>query len=92
MEKVTILEAADRLKLTRLTVQVLLREDRLPIGYAVKNPGSSKYHYVIYKELLEKYAQSIEDGSLLDKGSDLCNSLADQSAYRQKPASEACSL
>lgn len=64
MTRITTKEAAEKLNITQLTVQVLMQQDRLPIGYAVKNPGSSKYHYVIYQELLDGYVNRVESGNM----------------------------
>ena len=64
MTRITTKEAAEKLKMTQLTVQVLMKQDRLPIGYAIQNPGSTRYHFVIYKELVESYVKSIEEGIL----------------------------
>ena len=61
MKRITVNEAAKKLNMTRLTVQVLLKNERLPIGYAIKNPGSSKFHFVIYEELVDKYIKSVEE-------------------------------
>lgn len=65
MKRITTKEAAEVLDIPIQSVQVLLRYERLPIGYAVKNPGSSKYHYIIYKELLDNYVNQIKEGALL---------------------------
>ena len=64
MTRITTQEAAEQLNITKLTVQVLMQQERLPIGYAVKNPGSSKYHYIIYQELLDGYVNRVEAGAL----------------------------
>lgn len=64
MTRITTKEAAEKLNITQLTVQVLMQQDRLPIGYAVKNPGSTKYHYVIYQELLDGYVNRVESGNM----------------------------
>lgn len=64
MTRITTKEAAEKLNMTQLTVQVLLQQNRLPIGYAVKNPGSTRYHYVIYSELLDGYIEKVETGEL----------------------------
>ena len=64
MTRITAKEAAEKLNITQLTVQVLMQQDRLPIGYAVKNPGSTKYHYVIYQELLDGYVNRVESGNM----------------------------
>lgn len=62
MQKMTVAEAAKELSMTVLTVQVLMKEDRLPIGYAVKNPGSTRYHFIIFRELVDGYKKRIEEG------------------------------
>ena len=64
MTRITTKEAAEKLNITQLTVQVLMQQEKLPIGYAVKNPGSSKYHYIIYQELLDGYVNRVEAGAM----------------------------
>ena len=64
MTRITTQKAAEKLNLTRLTVQVLMQQEKLPIGYAVKNPGSTQYHYIIYDELVEGYKKRVENGEL----------------------------
>lgn len=64
MTRISTQQAAEKLNLTRLTVQVLMQQERLPIGYAVKNPGSTQYHYIIYDELVDGYVRSVENGEL----------------------------
>lgn len=64
MTRINTQEAAKKLNLTRLTVQVLMQQEKLPIGYAIKNPGSTQYHYIIYDELVEGYIRSVENGEL----------------------------
>lgn len=68
MKRITTKEAAEALDLPIQSVQVLLQYEKLPIGYAVKNPGSSKYHYIIYKELLDNYIRQVEEGTLMLPG------------------------
>lgn len=65
MKRISTQEAAEKLNLTRLTVQVLMQQEKLPIGYAIKHPGSTQYHYVIYEELVDSYVRGIENGELL---------------------------
>ena len=64
MTRINTKEAAQKLNMSVLTVQVLLQNDKLPIGYAVKNPGSTQYHYIIYDELVEGYKKRVENGEL----------------------------
>ena len=41
-----------------VTLQFLMRQERLPIGYAIKKDGKSRYHYIIYRSMLEAFIQS----------------------------------
>ena len=64
MERMTTAEAAKELNINVLGLQTLMQQDKLPIGYAVKRPGSTKYTYYIYKELVKGYKERIEKGIL----------------------------
>lgn len=55
MERVTAREAAKQLNMDIVTLEFLMRNNRLPIGYAVKREGKKRYNYVIYKGLLEAH-------------------------------------
>lgn len=50
MERVTTKEAAKLLNMDVVTLQFLMRQERLPIGYAIKKDGKSRYHYIIYRK------------------------------------------
>lgn len=64
MERMTTAEAAKELNINILGLQVLMQQEKLPIGYAVKKPGSGRYTYYIFKELVEGYKKRIEEGTL----------------------------
>lgn len=66
LNKVTTAQAAKELNTTILDVQEGLIQKELPIGYAHKRRGRSRYHYVIYRGLLDSYKKKIEEGSLFD--------------------------
>lgn len=68
MKQITTKEAAQELNMTVLTVQVLMQQDKLPIGYAVKRDGCKKYHYIIFKELVDSFKQHVSEGKLLGMG------------------------
>ena len=53
MERVTTKEAAKLLNMDVVTLQFL----RLPIGYAIKKDGKSRYHYIIYRSMLDAFIQ-----------------------------------
>lgn len=57
--RATCEEAAKELHMSVLTLRELMKRDRLPIGYAVKKPGGTKYQYVIYRKLLDEYRKSV---------------------------------
>ena len=57
MERVTTKEAAKLLNMDVVTLQFLMRQERLPIGYAIKKDGKSRYHYIIYRSMLEAFIQ-----------------------------------
>lgn len=64
MTRITTKEAAQRLNMSVLAVQMLLREGRLPIGYALKNPNRKRYFFIIYDELVDEYIKNVESGIL----------------------------
>ena len=64
MERMTTADAAKELNINVVGLQALMQQGRLPIGYAVKLPGSSRFTYYIYKELVESYKKRVEQGKL----------------------------
>lgn len=62
MERISTKQAAEKLNMSVLTVQVLMQQEKLPIGYAVKREGKSQYHYIIYEELVDSYVEKVERG------------------------------
>ena len=45
MERVTTKETAKLLNMDVVTLQFLMRQERLPIGYAIKKDGKSEFNY-----------------------------------------------
>jgi hypothetical protein len=68
MTRISTKDAAKNLNMTVLSVHVLMQQEKLPIGHAIKNPNSSRYHYIIYSELLDGYIKGVEAGDL-----DICS-------------------
>ena len=66
LDKVSTAQAAKQLKTTILNIQESLIQGQLPIGYAQKRRGSSRYNYVIYRGLLDSFKEKIESGNLFD--------------------------
>ena len=64
MERMTTAEAAKELNINIPGLQLLMQQEKLPIGYAIKKEGSSKYTYIIFKELVEGYKNRVEKGTL----------------------------
>lgn len=60
MERVTTKEAARELNMDIETLQFLLRNNRIPIGYAVKKEKATRHSYYIYRGLLNTYKKQIE--------------------------------
>ncbi len=54
-ERITTKQAAKELQMSVLTVQCLMKEGRLPIGYAQKKEGRSRYSFYIYRHLLDEH-------------------------------------
>lgn len=59
MERVTTRQAAKELNMDLETLQYLMRNDRLPIGYAVKKDGKKRTSYYIYRGLLDTYKRQL---------------------------------
>jgi hypothetical protein len=51
--RVTVKQAAKELQMDVLTVQCLMRQEKLPIGYALKKEGKTRYGYYIYRGKLD---------------------------------------
>lgn len=63
MERVTTKQAAKELNMDLETLQYLMREERLPIGYAMKREGKKRTVYIIYRGMLNQFKQSIAGGA-----------------------------
>lgn len=64
MERMTTAEAAKELNINVAGLQVLMQQEKLPIGYAIKKQNSTRYTYYIFKELVEGYKKRVEQGEL----------------------------
>ncbi|MNF07929.1 hypothetical protein D3C80_2082160 [compost metagenome] len=55
--RVTVKEASEQLKnLPEQAIRILLQQEKLPIGYAVKTKkGNHKYTYYIFQNLLDDF-------------------------------------
>ena len=62
MERVTTKQAASELNMDQETLQYLMRQERLPIGYAVKREGAKRGAYIIYRGLLDQYKKTVRGG------------------------------
>lgn len=62
MERVTTKQAASELNMDLETLQYLMRQERLPIGYAVKREGAKRGAYIIYRGLLDQYKKTVQGG------------------------------
>lgn len=59
MERVSTKQAAKELNMDLETLQYLMRERRLPIGYVVKKEKAKRHSYYIYRGLLNTYKKQI---------------------------------
>lgn len=60
MQRVTTKQAAKELNMDVETLQYLMRNGRLPIGYALKKEGKTRYGYYIYRGLLDTHKRQIQ--------------------------------
>lgn len=60
MERVTSKQAAKELSMDVEALQYLMRNDRLPIGYAMKKDGKTRHAYYIYRGLLDTYKRHLQ--------------------------------
>lgn len=63
MERVKCKDAAKELNMDIVVMQYLLRQDRLPIGYAVKREGKGRAEYYIYRGQLDEYKRRLQGKS-----------------------------
>lgn len=70
LDRVSTSQAAKELNTTILNIQESLIQNQLPIGYAQKRRGKSRYNYVIYRGLLDSYKRQIEEGILFNHSFD----------------------
>ena len=52
-ERVTPKNAAKELQMDVITLRELMKREKLPIGYAIKREGKSKWGFYIYRHLLD---------------------------------------
>lgn len=60
MQRVKTKQAAKELNMDIEALQYLMQRDRLPIGYALKKEGNTRYAYYIYRGLLDTYKRQIQ--------------------------------
>lgn len=53
-ERVTPKNAAKELQMDVITLRELMKREKLPIGYAIKREGKSKWGFYIYRHLLDQ--------------------------------------
>lgn len=59
VERVTTKQAAKELNMDIESLQYLLRQGKLPIGYALKKEGKKRFTYHIYRGLLDNYKKQL---------------------------------
>lgn len=66
-ERVTPKNAAKELQMDVITLRELMKREKLPIGYAIKREGKSKWGFYIYRHLLDQEKERL--GMLVSAGS-----------------------
>ena len=61
-ERVTVNEAASELRVSVLTLRGLMQQNKLNIGYAIKQDGNKRWSYFIYRKLLNEEKQRLGIG------------------------------
>lgn len=64
IQKVSVADAAKELGTTALDVREALIHKEIPIGYAIKRRGSTRYTFTIYRGLLDSYKKKIREGAV----------------------------
>lgn len=54
--------AAKELQMDVITLRELMKREKLPIGYAVKREGKSKWGFYIYRHLLDQERERLGIG------------------------------
>lgn len=54
--------AAQELHMDVITLRELMKKGRLPIGYALRREGKQKYHFYIYRHLLDEHKKYLGIG------------------------------
>jgi len=62
-ERVTTKQAALELNMGIDTLQFMMQQKRLPIGYAIKREGKKRWAYFIYRGLLDSFKLELEGAS-----------------------------
>jgi len=58
-QRVTSKQAARELQIDVLTLRELMKQEKIPIGYALKKDGKERYHFYIYRALLDEYKKRL---------------------------------
>ena len=61
-ERVTPKNAAKELQMDVITLRELMKREKLPIGYAIKREGKSKWGFYIYRHLLDQEKERLGIG------------------------------
>lgn len=60
--RVTTKKAAKELHMDVLTLRELMKIGKLPIGYAIKKEGKTKWGFYIYRHLLDEHKRTLGIG------------------------------
>ena len=65
MHRVSTKVAAEELNLSVDSLQYLMQQNRLPIGFAAKKPNAVRFSYFIFRESLDSYKEALKNGTVL---------------------------
>ncbi len=57
--RVSTKKAAKELHMDVLTLRELMKNEKLPIGYAIKREGKTKWGFYIYRHLLDEHKRTL---------------------------------
>lgn len=57
--RVSTKEAAHELHMDVLTLRELMKREKIPIGYALKKDGKTKWGFYIYRNLLDEHKKKL---------------------------------
>ena len=64
LHRITTKQAALELGIGVDSVQILMQQNRLPIGFVKRKPKSKRHTYFVFRESLDNYLLSLKNGAV----------------------------